>query len=110
MREPDGTARHVNACPPDELAACGPHVSYTLAQLRQGTGFAKGARFVHVEQRDELAEQLARLMDAADGVVSRWEEGDLASAVNNLQHEAEDARELLKRVLGFGPAIDEVQS
>lgn len=46
----------------------------------------------------ELIEALRALIASADGVVENWVEGDLASAVNYLESDANAAREVLAKV------------
>lgn len=46
----------------------------------------------------ELRAELRSMIDASALVVNRWESGDLAGAVNNLEGSADSARELLKRI------------
>lgn len=47
--------------------------------------------------KEDLAETLQDLIEAAEGVISSLEKGDLAGAVNNLDARVEWASEVLSR-------------
>ena len=51
--------------------------SYTLGEIRNGTGFAKGARFVPLEDARELAEALHELLNLAAGNLDERQQADV---------------------------------
>lgn len=49
-----------------------------------------------------IVQTLRDLTDSAEGVVSNWERGDLAGAVNSLDGDADKAKELLADIDASG--------
>lgn len=48
--------------------------------------------FKQVPHSDVMERTINRLVKASDAVIENWEQGDLASAVNNLQAESDEAK------------------
>ena len=48
--------------------------------------------FKQIPHTDVMEKTIHRLVGAADSVIENWEKGDLASAVNNLEAESDEAK------------------
>jgi hypothetical protein len=75
----------------------GPRRKSGVEYLAQHPGWKTKAKSTAPKKDSEVIESLRALIDTSNLVVARWESGDLAGAVNELQNVAGEARESLHR-------------